>query len=98
MLRDQILASLRAHETELKATGVTSIALFGSVARGDDRLDSDVDLTLKVDQTKLPTGFAYFGLISDLEQRLASILGRSVEPVRKPVLRRAIERDRTIAF
>ena len=42
--KDQIIATLRAHEAELRAKGVEGLYLFGSVARGDAREGSDVDL------------------------------------------------------
>jgi predicted nucleotidyltransferase len=42
--RDQVVAALKAHEGELRAKGVEGLFLFGSVGRGDERDDSDVDL------------------------------------------------------
>jgi uncharacterized protein len=42
--RDQVIAVLRAHEGELRASGVQGLFLFGSVVRGEDRAGSDVDL------------------------------------------------------
>jgi hypothetical protein len=44
MDREQVLATLRAHEPALKAAGVVRLSLFGSTARGDRRQDSDIDL------------------------------------------------------
>jgi predicted nucleotidyltransferase len=34
MDRDHVIAALKAHEQELRTTGVLSVSLFGSVARG----------------------------------------------------------------
>jgi uncharacterized protein len=42
--RDQVAALLKAHEDELRAKGVQGLFLFGSVGRGEERADSDVDL------------------------------------------------------
>jgi predicted nucleotidyltransferase len=42
--RDEIIARLKEREADLRAQGVAHAALFGSVARGDDRLDSDIDI------------------------------------------------------
>jgi hypothetical protein len=55
--------------------GARNIRLFGSVARGDDKPDSDVDILVDVG----PTTSSWFpaGLILDLEQ----VLGRPVEIV-----------------
>jgi uncharacterized protein len=102
MSRDEIITKLRAHEKELRAAGVTSLALFGSAARGEQREDSDVDVVVKLSDEARREGFAYFGRLDSLNRRLREILQRPVdivaEPVRKERLRREIEKDRIIAF
>ena len=45
MDRDQVIATLRAHESELRAAGVTSLSLFGSVTRGENPAH-DIDLAV----------------------------------------------------
>ena len=52
MDRDHVLATLRAHERELKQSGIVRLSLFGSTARGDRRADSDVDLLAAFDATR----------------------------------------------
>lgn len=95
---EQVLATLRAHEAELRAAGIRRLSLFGSVARGDDQADSDVDLAAELDPAARIGLFALAGL----ERRLGALLGRKVdllpEPVEKPRLRANIERDRRRAF
>lgn len=95
---DQVLATLRAHEAELRAAGIRRLSIFGSVARGDDEADSDVDLAAELDPGARIGLFALAGL----ERRLGEMLGRRVdllpEPVEKPRLRANIERDRVRAF
>ena len=102
MRNDEIIAKLRAHEQELRAAGVTSLALFGSSARGEQRADSDVDVVVRLTEEAREGGFAYFGRIDTLSRRLAEILERPVdvvaEPIQKDRLRRAIEKDRIVAF
>lgn len=102
MNRDDILAELRAHEPELRAAGVRSLSLVGSAAREQQRVDSDVDVLVQLAPEMMGKGFAYFGRIDALARRLEAILDRPVdiivEPVRKERLRRAIERDRAVAF
>lgn len=100
MNRDDIIAALRAHEPELRAVGVRGLSLVGSAARGMQRADSDVDVLVRL--APEVTGFAYFGRIDALTHRLETILKRPVdiivEPVHKERLRRAVYRDRTVAF
>lgn len=66
--RDEILRLAVKH-------GAQNVRLFGSVARGEDRPDRDVDFLVEVG----PTTSSWFpaGLILDLEQAL----GRRVEIV-----------------
>jgi predicted nucleotidyltransferase len=52
MGRDQVIATLKAHEKELRAAGVVRLSLFGSTARGDRHPDSDVDLLAAFDETR----------------------------------------------
>jgi|SRR5208282_3334141 len=102
MKHDEIIAKLRAHESELRAAGVRSLALFGSAARGDQRNNSDIDVVVRLTNEAAQGGFAYFGRLDALSRRLEAILERPVdivaEPIRKDRLRRSIEKDRIIAF
>ena len=60
-------------ESICSESGVARLAVFGSVARGDDRPDSDVDLLVEF---KVPTGLP--GLLK-LERRFESTFGRKVD-------------------
>jgi hypothetical protein len=46
---ERVIATLRAHAAELRAAGVRTLSLFGSVARGDAGPDSDIDLLAEFD-------------------------------------------------
>lgn len=60
MQRDQVIAILRAHQTELQRLGVQSLELFGSVARNEAKPNSDVDLLAEF---KHPLGLFRFAEI-----------------------------------
>ena len=47
MTRDEILRLLATNRDKLKELKVKRLALFGSVARGDDCPDSDVDILVE---------------------------------------------------
>jgi hypothetical protein len=100
--RNAILASLRAHESELRRAGVLSLSLFGSAARGDAGPKSDIDIVVRLSEDFAEGGFEYLGRLEDLRERLGQIVGREVdivtEPIRKDRLRRNVEEDRLLAF
>lgn len=97
-LAEYVIATLRAHEDELRRVGIRHLSLFGSVARGDAEADSDVDLAAELDPEARIGLFA----LGALERRLTELVGRRVdllpEPVEKPRLRANIDRDRRHAF
>ena len=47
MTRDEVIAKLRAPRADLEAMNVTSVALFGSVARDEAGPDSGVDVLIE---------------------------------------------------
>lgn len=102
MNRELVIATLRAHEPELKAAGVLSASVFGSTARGDAGADSDVDVAVRLGEDFSSGGFDYFGRLEDLERHLSRLLGCKVdvveEPVRKERFQTRIDTDRALAF
>lgn len=61
------------HRAELNRFHVASISIFGSVARGDARPDSDIDVLVEFDR---PIGMFDF---LDLKEFLEGILNRKVD-------------------
>ena len=70
-----MLARLRELRPALQAEGVLHAALFGSVARGDDVPESDVDIILDLDPERHIGLFAFAGIWEFLESKL----GRDVD-------------------
>jgi predicted nucleotidyltransferase len=92
-LKDQLLSMRQTIRDAAEAAGARNGRLFGSLARGDDRPDSDIDflVTLEPGRTLMD--------LARLEARLEALLGRSVdvatesglrEPVRTAALREAV--------
>jgi len=51
MDKDEILHFLQAHKDEFaQKYDITEIALFGSYAKGSNRLDSDIDIAIDMDK------------------------------------------------
>jgi uncharacterized protein len=82
--RRDLIAAAEAH-------GVRNLRVFGSVARGEDRPDSDADIL-----ADLPAGLSLFGL-ARVEAELETILGSRVDLIPaadlKPGVRERIEQD-----
>jgi predicted nucleotidyltransferase len=95
---ERVIATLRAHEAELRQAGLRSVSLFGSVARGLTESDSDIDLAAEFD----PAGRMDLLQLTALERRIAELLGSPVdllpEPADKSRLQDQIDRDRLRAF
>lgn len=77
-------------EADLRARGIEALYLFGSVARGDARPDSDVDLIFE-DQDSYPPKPDFFEL-EDLRRELAAKLEAKVDLVAKRLLHARVAR------
>jgi predicted nucleotidyltransferase len=62
MRRDEVIARLKEAEPALRARGIRRAAVFGSVARGEDRPDSDIDIMIEIDPEAHITVYDYVGL------------------------------------
>jgi predicted nucleotidyltransferase len=63
-----VLETLRAHETELRLLGVAHAAVFGSVARGEERAESDIDVLVELDENR-PMSIFEYARLKPLHQR-----------------------------
>jgi predicted nucleotidyltransferase len=101
MDREQVIRALKDHEHELRAAGVLSLSLIGSVARGEVPAH-DVDVVVRLADNFSAPGLDYIVRLDNLEQRLSEILDCKVdvieEPVRKARFQREIDKDRALAF
>lgn len=101
MTKAEALARLRAREGELRALGIEHLSLFGSVARGEETDNSDVDLAAELDYEKVKAlgPFGYFGIERRLEDILGSKVDFGTEPHdQQPRLQAEIDRDRVRVF
>ncbi len=83
MDRERLISKLRQHEPELRAAGITTLSLFGSVARGDANEQSDVDLMAEFDRAKKLSLLGAVGL----ENKLSDILGLKADLSQREMLK-----------
>jgi predicted nucleotidyltransferase len=94
----EIVRQIRTEEAELRLRGIVHLAVFGSVARGDERSDSDVDIAVEIESGRS------FSLIRMEDTRLFSEdrLGRPIDLGEtesfRPQVRAAFEREQVPVF
>lgn len=77
----EILDAIAANREELTALGIGSLAVFGSVARGEATDSSDIDLLVEFSR---PVGLFHF---AHVRRRLSELLGAPVDLVTVKALR-----------
>ena len=92
-LREKILPLLLPY-------GVKRVALFGSVVRGEDTPESDIDILIELKEPgkRPPLGLKWFGLEADLSR----LLNREVELVSaralSPYIRPYVEKEMVVIY
>ncbi len=88
MTPSELLASKRQEILQIAAKhGATNVRIFGSVARGEARPDSDIDVLVEFEPGR--TLLDRIGMIQDLED----LLGRKVDVVAEQALHRYIRQQ-----
>jgi uncharacterized protein len=92
------IATLRRNENVLRARGVTHAAVFGSVARGANRPDSDLDIMIDIDPKARVTLFDFV----ELKDYIVGLFDGPIDVIDrdglKPHLRAPVARDAVYAF
>jgi len=95
---EQVIATLRGHEAELRTRGVRRAAIFGSVARGTASRSSDIDIVIELEPEAPIDLYDYAGL----KRYIAGLFTGRVDVVDrdalKPYLRRPVIADAFYAF
>ena len=93
-----VLQTLRTHESELRVLGVSHAAVFGSIARGEASANSDIDVLVELDEHRSMGIFEYARLKLYINELLAGAGDVVNRRTLKPLLRDNILRDAIHAF
>nr|WP_047167954.1 nucleotidyltransferase domain-containing protein [Sphingomonas sp. Y57] len=98
MTRDQALRRIKAHESELRQAGVSSLYLFGSTSRNEAGRASDVDLMCDLEDSD-EIGLLEFIRIRD---RLSDLLDSPIDLIERrgmrPRIRQRVEHEMVRVF
>ena len=98
MDREHVIATLRGHESELRAAGITRLSLFGSTVWGDYYPDSDIDLLAAFDDTRRISLLSVVGIERQISQMLGRVVDLVEEGTLKPRVRKTVEAEAVRAF
>ena len=93
-----VVQRLKATEPELRRRGVAHLSLFGSLARGEAKDDSDIDIAVEIEAGR---SFSVIRM-EDTRLLLEDVLGRPVDLGEvesfRPTVRAAFEQDQVRVF
>ena len=95
-IKQDVLAKLEKHLPEIQERfGIETIGIFGSVSRGEDTPDSDIDILYT-----FQPGKATLANLTGLHDHLEQLFNRKIDLVSRkwisPILRPTIEQDAII--
>ena len=90
MRRDDIIARLKAAEPALRARGIRRAAIFGSIARGADGPESDIDILVEFEPGSEGSIYEY---MKNLKDYISSLFDGPVDVVDHAALKPASARS-----
>jgi uncharacterized protein len=94
MNKQKLIEMIKANRDLLEEFSVKSVSIFGSVARDEDRSDSDIDILVEFD----PDARIGFFAFARLQRRLSDIIGRPVDLVTPDALHKEMKNRILEAF
>ena len=98
MTKDEVLAALRAREPDLRVKSVARAALFGSVARGEQDPESDIDILVELDPAARLGLWEYARIVDFIEDMFSTKVDVASRTSLKVHVRQSAERDAVYAF
>ena len=90
LTKDEVLTIIREHKEKLQMMGVKSLELFGSIARDEANIDSDIDFLVEFDR---PVGLKFFEIKDYLEDILGCPVDLGTKDSLKKHLKQPVKKD-----
>lgn len=74
----------------LKQYGIKKASLFGSIVRGDDNINSDIDILVEIPDSY--TGLNYFSFRGDLQNKLEQVLSKKIDLVEYRLIKSTLKK------
>jgi len=93
--KEEILQILQHYNTKNNASGFSIVSLFGSYARDENDIFSDIDLTYKINHEKFykDDAFAKIAKIDDIKKELQKRLHKKVDLIPANTKNRLIKKN-----
>jgi predicted nucleotidyltransferase len=98
MTRDAVISILRAHEAALRRKGVVAAALFGSTARGEATVGSDLDIMVDIDPAANVDLYDYVGITQYIAELFSVPVDVADHAMLVESVRQTAEKDAIYAF
>jgi len=93
-IKKEVLKYLRENKDYFyRRYGIKSIKLFGSVARGEDNENSDIDLLVEFDYTKKIGMIDYMKFIKEIERRFNRKSDVATWEMIRPIIKKYVKKD-----
>ena len=94
----QTIAALRENQAVLRARGVLHASVFGSVARGEARDGSDIDILVELEPQKACGVYEFVRLQLDIGKLIGGRVDLAERNALKPFVRESAMQDAVHAF
>ena len=94
----RVIRLLKSYRAQLGSMGVRHSWVFGSIARGEERPDSDLDILVEVDPAVVNDLFRYGEIQQSLEEWLNCPVDLADKARLRPDVAQQAEKDQILAF
>lgn len=93
-IKNEVLNYLKDNKEHFrKKYGIKNVYLFGSVARGEDKENSDIDLMIEFIDFEHNTFNNYYDFLEEIEKKFQKKVDVTIEEAIKPIAFKYVKKD-----